>query len=148
MEKGKFVSNPALYPLLVLFCVLFSQIWVGLLILGFVIVMEKNEKISAATLHSALWFFVWPMYRLIIGQVSRFYDWSTRGLIELFTTNTSYPEGFAKLINNTHKFFGGFNSILFAVFVAFIILCGILPLAQGKGSKLPFKKTAERFFGQ
>ena len=142
MEKGKFISNSAFYPLMVLFCVLFSQIWVGLLILGFVIVMEKNPKITASTLHSVLWFFVWPMYRLVIGQVSRFYDFSSGKLADIIDT-----AGFYKFIGDSKNFFGGFNSFLFFAFIILVIFLGVMPLLGGKESKLPFKKAAEKFVG-
>jgi len=141
MEKGKFVSNPAIYPLLVLFCVLFSQIWVGLLILGFVLVMEKSDKISTATLHAALWFFVWPMYRLVIGQVSKCYDFLSGKLANLIDSTNFY-----NVVSDSRSLFSGINSVLYAALIVLVIVLGILPLLSGKESKLPGKKVAERFF--
>ncbi|MDR0293438.1 MAG: hypothetical protein LBH95_04715 [Oscillospiraceae bacterium] len=143
MEKSKFGFKAVVYPLLVLFCVLFSSIWVGLAIFGFVLIMEQSEKISKQTLHSVLYFFVWPLYRLVTGQLMKFYNFATSKVLEW----TDYSSGFSKFTGSTRDFFGGLDSVLYVAFLAVIIMFGILPLLAGKASKLPGMKKVDALYG-
>jgi hypothetical protein len=144
MEKSKFGFNPALYPLLVLLCVLFSQIWVGLLILGFALVLEKNDKFSAMTLHAVLWFFVWPVYSLATGQLTKFYDFITGKIVEW---SDSPSRDFIDAVADSKGWFRGIDSFLYAAFLVFIFVMGVLPLLKGGQMKLPLRKTADALFG-
>lgn len=143
MEKSKYGFKAVLYPLLVLFCVLFSSIWVGLAIFGFVLIMEQNEKITKMTLNATLWFFVWPLYRLATGQLMKFYDYAIGKISEW----TDYSRGFMDFASNSKSFFSALDSWLYVAFLALIICLGVLPMLAGKQSKLPGAKKVDKLFG-
>jgi hypothetical protein len=147
VEKSKFGFSAAVYPLLITLCVLFSTsfnsfiILAGFIVLGFVMLTEKNEKITKATLHALLYLFVWPMYNLVTGQFTRFYVWSSGKLVELIESWKFY-----EFILNTRNAFDAFGSLLTFAFLTIVVIFGVCPLLAGKESKLPGKKLVDKFF--
>ena len=147
MEKGKFGFNVALYPLLILLCVLFSQIWVAIAIFGFALTVEKSEKAHRTALHAALFAFVWPMYSLVTGQISHFFFRYLPWQLAQLTEQKVLSNDVNKFFGSMSTVFGILGSILFFLFIAWVLLRGVFPLLKGQEMKLPFGKYANGLFG-
>lgn len=143
MEKGKFGFRLYLYPLLMLLCVLFSSVWAGLIILGFVLVAEKNEQATRQTLHALLYFFVWQFYLLATSQLMTLYEFVMRRLTSWFSWSLLYNG-----VSNIRGFFYGVGSLIYLAFVVVILFMGVLPLLKGKDMKLPGKNFVDKLYGE
>jgi hypothetical protein len=140
----------AFYPVVMLLCVLFSSVWAGLLILGFVLLVEKNDKLSKQTIHAFLYFFAWQAYLLVTGQLMRFYGFLTGNITDLFIENLSYSAAInlTNAMSNIRGFFNGLGSLIFVAYTVMILFMGVLPLLKGKEMALPGKGLVAKIYGE
>ncbi|MCL2029988.1 MAG: hypothetical protein FWG93_00420 [Oscillospiraceae bacterium] len=143
MEKSKFGFSSAFYPAVMLLCVLFSSVWAGLIILGFVLLAENSEKLAKQTIHAFLYFFVWQIYLLVTGQLMKLYVFSWGKIMDLISISWVY-----NVYNGIRGFFNGLGSLIYLLYVVLILVLGVIPLLRGKDMKLPGKKFVARLYGE
>ena len=150
MEKSKFGFSAMFYPMVMLLCVLFSSVWAGLLILGFVLVAENSEKLAKQTMHAFMYFFVWQVYLLITGQLMKGYSFWAGKLLDLLREPLSYStyDTFVKVINNIRGFFNGLGSLIYVIYIILILVMGVFPLLKGKDMALPGKGFVNKIYGE
>ncbi len=129
MQKGKFGFSLWLYPFISLWLMLFNQTLANVLILGFVIAVEKDEWAVKQCAHVLMFSIYWAMYNFIMDMITGWFE-----SVPLIGGVAAAP----------------LNILDTVVWIVLVILCfalGLSRLKHGEDIGLPGKNVINRAYG-
>ncbi|WMJ22471.1 hypothetical protein RBG61_10800 [Paludicola sp. MB14-C6] len=142
MEKGKYGIYLWFYAVIAFILAFLGQSLLGGLLLGFVIVVEKNDWLTKQVIQAFLLTLFNSVAQLILGwiKIGRI-DFSDHGLPWMISNITN---GIGAIVNGFIAFLGAIVTVAVLVFC----IIGIVNVSKGKDANIPlFSKIANRAFG-
>lgn len=142
MEKGKYGIYLWFYAVLAFLFTFLGQTLLGGLLLGFVIVVEKNEWLTKQVIQAFL-------VTLFATAIQNVLGWFSFGGVDF--SQSRFLWSVEAIVNNIANAVNGFINFLNAVVTIFVYLfsiIGIIRVAKGQDANLPLiAKIANRAFG-